>query len=74
MHKVQGDAAAIVAATLTQAEVALRAAANGGADTKLQKLIARMNNPRLAVQATYEHYLAFVTTGVGTEAADAGES
>lgn len=74
MQKVQGDAAAIVAAALTQAEATLRAAATGGAETKLQRVIARMNNPRLVVQATYEHYLALVTTGVGTEPVEADES
>jgi hypothetical protein len=74
VQKIQGDPAALVAATLTQAEMALRAASIGNTDSKLQEIVARMSNPRLIVQDAYEHYLAVVTTGKVPPAAATDES
>lgn len=74
MQKVSGDPAALIAATLTQAEMALRAASMGNADTKLQRIVTRMSNPRLIVQDAYDHYLTLVTTGAAPAAAEPDES
>lgn len=68
MLTIQGDPAAIVAAALTQAEMTLRASAEGAKS----QMLRRYGSARSTVQAAYEHYLTLVTTGIAPEGDQGG--
>lgn len=66
MQKVEGDPATLVAATLALAEATMR----GGLLAGRKPGATVGGNVRDAVTASYEHYLALVTTGARPQAVE----
>ncbi|MDF0489184.1 hypothetical protein PX554_13670 [Sphingomonas sp. H39-1-10] len=60
MHVTTGDAGALIAATLTQAELAYRGSVESSSPAQT---LARRMGARATVVATYEYYHTLVTTG-----------